>query len=95
MTRPPVAPIAPVTTVTASAAAPSNLQVLSPLREAWRVFSRHKAAMLGLGLLVVIPLVMLFGPGLYGVHPFEIMGAPFTDPLPARKFWLGTPLPGR
>ncbi len=45
-------------------ATPANLQVLSPLREAWRVFSRNKAAMLGLLLLVCITLVMLLGPGL-------------------------------
>ena len=42
--------------------APMAVQVLSPAREAWRVFSRNKAAMLGLGLLVCIVLVMVLGP---------------------------------
>ena len=71
------------------------LKVLSPAREAWRVFSRNKAAMLGFLLLVCIALVMLLGPGLYGVKPFDIMGAPFTEPFTDRKLWLGTDYLGR
>ena len=71
------------------------VKVLSPAREAWRVFSRNKAAMLGLLLLVCIALVMLLGPGLYGVKPFDIMGAPFTEPFTDRKLWLGTDYLGR
>ena len=33
---------------------PMTVDVLSPAREAWRVFRRNKAAMLGLGLLILI-----------------------------------------
>jgi peptide/nickel transport system permease protein len=69
--------------------------VLSPMREAWRVFSRNKAAMLGLVLLSLIVLVMLFGPSLYGVQPFDMRGAPFTEPFTDNSLWLGTDYLGR
>ena len=68
---------------------------LSPAREAWRVFSRNKAATLGLALLSCITLVMLLGPGIYGVAPFSIMGAPFIEPFADPKLWLGTDYLGR
>ena len=76
-------------------AAPMRVQVLSPTREAWRVYRRNKAAMLGLGLLACIMLVMVLGPGIYGVKPFDIMGAPFTEPFTDTKLWLGTDYLGR
>ena len=79
----------------APAAAPLAVVVLSPAREAWRVFRRNKAAMLGLVLLCCITLVMVLGPGLYGVKPFDIMGAPFTEPFTDRALWLGTDYLGR
>ena len=72
-----------------------TVAVLSPTREAWRVFRRNKAAMLGLGLLVLILLVMLVGPGLYGVNPFDIASTPFTEPFTDRRTWLGTDYVGR
>jgi peptide/nickel transport system permease protein len=75
--------------------APLTVTVLSPAREAWRVFSRNKAAMLGLGLLILIMLVMLAGPGLYGVNPFDIAATPFTPPFTDPKVWLGTDYVGR
>ena len=71
------------------------VQVLSPAREAWRVFRGNKAAMLGLVLLCCITVVMVVGPGLYGVKPFEIVGAPFTEPFLQRQLWLGTDYLGR
>lgn len=77
------------------AATPPAAQVLSPTREAWRVFRRNKAAMLGLVLLVCIGLIMVLGPDMYGVKPFEIMGAPFTEPFKDPKLWLGTDYLGR
>jgi peptide/nickel transport system permease protein len=70
-------------------------QVLSPSREAWRVFRGNKAAMLGLVLLCCITLMMVVGPGLYGVKPFEITGAPFTEPFIHPNLWLGTDYLGR
>lgn len=72
-----------------------TVQVLSPTREAWRVFRRNKAAMLGLTLLACIVLVMVVGPGLYGVKPFDIAGAPFTEPFTDTTLWLGTDYLGR
>jgi peptide/nickel transport system permease protein len=78
-----------------TASVPSAVQVLSPAREAWRVFRRNKAAMLGLVLMVVILLVMLLGPALYGVPAFDIMGAPFTEPFTERALFLGTDYLGR
>ena len=78
-----------------SASAPPAVQVLSPAREAWRVFRRNKAALLGLVLLGAILLVMLLGPGLYAVPAFDIRGAPFTEPFTERALWLGTDYLGR
>ena len=80
-----------------SASAPPAVQVLSPAREAWRVFRRNKAALLGLVLLGAILLVMLLGPGLYAVPAFDIRGAPFTEPFTERAtswpacWWAGAP----
>jgi peptide/nickel transport system permease protein len=59
------------------------------------VFRGNKAALLGLVLLSTVVLVMLAGPGLYGVAPFDITGAPFTEPFTDRKVWLGTDYLGR
>eukprot|EP01034_Spumella_vulgaris_P027875 gene27875-34657_t len=47
--------------------------VLSPWREAWRVFRGNKAAMLGLVSLILIMLIMLVGPAWYAVDPFGIL----------------------
>lgn len=84
-----------MTNTSPTTAPAATVQVLSPSREAWRVFSRNKAAMLGLGLLLAVVTTMLFGPGLYGVKPFEIVGAPFTPPFQDPKLWLGTDYLGR
>lgn len=72
-----------------------TVEALSPWLEAWRVFRSNKAAMLGLVILVVIVLTMSFGPSLYGVAPFDIAGAPFTEPFTDRSVWLGTDYLGR
>lgn len=71
------------------------IEVLSPSREAWRVFCRNKAAILGLVILTVVILTMIIGPGLYGVDAFDIAGAPFTPPFEQRETWLGTDYLGR
>lgn len=78
-----------------AAAAPAAPEALSPWREAWRVFRSNKAALLGLVLLSVVVLTMVVGPGLYGVAPFDITGAPFTPPFTERNVWLGTDYLGR
>ena len=75
--------------------APPSIEALSPWREAWRVFRSNKAALLGLALLSVVVVTMLVGPDLYGVAPFDITAAPFTEPFTDRTVWLGTDYLGR
>ncbi|MFO1330173.1 MAG: ABC transporter permease [Rubrivivax sp.] len=72
-----------------------STEALSPWREAWRVFASNKAALLGLALLAAVVMMMLAGPGLYGVAAFDIAGAPFTPPFTDRNLWLGTDYLGR
>lgn len=72
-----------------------STEALSPWREAWRVFSSNKAALLGLAMLVAVVAMMVAGPGLYGVQSFDIAGAPFTPPFTDPKLWLGTDYLGR
>jgi len=82
--------------VSSSSPSPTpTVEALSPWLEAWRVFRSNKAAMLGLVILVVIVLTMSFGPSLYGVAPFDIAGAPFTEPFTDGNVWLGTDYLGR
>ena len=70
-------------------------EVLSPSREAWRVFKRNKAAILGLVLLGLVIAAMLFGPALYPIDPFEIRGMPLTEPFVNADVPLGTDYLGR
>ncbi|MFM8766338.1 MAG: ABC transporter permease [Rubrivivax sp.] len=72
-----------------------TVEALSPWHEAWRVFRSNKAAMLGLAILLTLVGVMLVGPSAYGVEPFDIAGAPFTEPFTDRTVWLGTDYLGR
>lgn len=72
-----------------------STQALSPWREAWRVFSANKAALLGLAMLSVVVATMVAGPGLYGVDSFDIAAAPFTPPFTEASVWLGTDYLGR
>ena len=67
-----------------SAAVKPGIEARSPWREAGRVFFGNKAAMVGLLLL-----------SLYGVAPFDIVAAPFTEPFTDRAVWLGTDYLGR
>ncbi|MFM1991044.1 MAG: hypothetical protein RJA99_4001 [Pseudomonadota bacterium] len=83
----------PVTSPPASAAAP--VDVLSPSREAWRVFRRNKAAMVGLALLGTVIALMALGPLLWPVAPFEIVGRPFTPPFEEGTLPLGSDYLGR
>ncbi|MFZ4759527.1 MAG: ABC transporter permease, partial [Burkholderiaceae bacterium] len=75
--------------------APQPVDVLSPSREAWRVFRRNKAAMFGLMLLAGVIFVVLLGPVLYPVPPFDIVGAPFTGPFETATLPLGSDYLGR
>lgn len=68
---------------------------LSPSKEAWRVFRANKAALLGLTLLLALIVTMAIGPGVYGVAPFDMVGAPFTPPFEDPKLPLGSDYLGR
>lgn len=59
------------------------------------MFRSNKAAMLGLAILLTLVGVMVVGPSAYGVEPFDIAGAPFTEPFTDRSVWLGTDYLGR
>jgi peptide/nickel transport system permease protein len=65
-----------------------------PWREAWTVFVRNRAAVVGLAVLTLIAALVAIGPLLYPVDPFDIVGAPFTPPGDADA-WLGTDHLGR
>lgn len=52
----------------------------SPWLEAWTVFRRNRAALIGLGLLGLIALMLTIGPLVYPVDPFDIVGSPMTRP---------------
>ena len=66
-----------------------------PWREAWSVFRRNKAALLGLVVLVVIVIGAVAGPWLYPVDPFDIIGAPKTAPGTDADAPFGTDYLGR
>lgn len=61
--------------------------------EAWRMFAANRSALLGLVLWVMIAFLTAFGPLLYQVDPFEMMGAPLSPP--DSEFWMGTDYLGR
>lgn len=67
----------------------------SPWREAWRMYCHNRAALLGLGLLLIIMTVSFLGPWVYPVDPFEIVWAPFTAPGQVASLPLGTDHVGR
>ncbi len=52
----------------------------SPWAEAWGVFKQNKAALIGLGLLVLLTLLVVAGPYVYRVDPFEIVQSPHMPP---------------
>ena len=66
----------------------------SPWREAWTVFLRNRAAVLGLAILLLMALVVVFGPMIYPVDPFDLVGAPMSPPG-TEDAWLGTDYLGR
>lgn len=51
-----------------------------PWREAWTVFLRNRAAVLGLAILALMALLVAFGPIIYPVDPFDLVGAPMSPP---------------
>jgi peptide/nickel transport system permease protein len=65
----------------------------SSLAKMWRRHFKNKAGVLGLILLLLVLLTAIFGPMLYSVNPFELLGRKFTPP--GEKFFLGTDYLGR
>ncbi len=65
----------------------------SPLVAALRQFMRSPSGVAGAALLVIIVLGTVFGPSLYSIDPFDIVGLPFSPP--DADAWLGTDYLGR
>ena len=65
-----------------------------PWSEAWREYRRNPAAIAGLVVVAAIALMVLVGPHVYPVDPFDIAGAPLTPPLDSVNP-LGTDVLGR
>ncbi|MEX0694774.1 MAG: ABC transporter permease [Rhodospirillales bacterium] len=59
----------------------------------WFRFRRNRAATVGVVVLFAIILMAMFGPLIYAIDPFEMVGRPFT--LPLDRFPLGTDVAGR
>ena len=70
-------------------------EAISPLREAWIVYRRDRAAMFGAVLLLLIVCFVLYGSFFYGGDPYEIVWAPQTPPGTEAIVPLGTDYLGR
>ncbi len=66
-----------------------------PFTEAWEMFRRNHAALVALILLVLIGIMAIIGPSLYGRDPYDMVWAPFTRPFENWDFILGTDYLGR
>ena len=66
--------------VRSDAAAPIPRPASNPGLAALRLFLRNPSGLLGLAILIGLLFAALAGPRLYGVDPFEIVGAPFQPP---------------
>lgn len=56
-------------------------------------FARHRAALVGMAILLMVVLIALVGPIFYPRNPFELVGQPFLEPF--GRFLLGTDSLGR
>ncbi|MBM3597447.1 MAG: ABC transporter permease [Alphaproteobacteria bacterium] len=70
-----------------------TVQVASGVVSLWHRFRRNRAAVLGLAIMALIVLAAAFGPLLYPVDPFDMLGRPST--VPSQRFPLGTDVSGR
>lgn len=66
---------------------------MSAIADLWRRYRRNVAAVIGLVFLVLIVAVAAFGPLLYPVDPYDMIGRPSQPPSGA--FPLGTDVSGR
>ena len=68
-----------------------SVQVERPVREAWRMFIRNRAAVVGLIILGTIIAMSLVGPTIYPSDPFDIVWTP-QSPFTAKR---SRPIPTR
>lgn len=66
---------------------------MSGAAEFWRRFSRNRAAVGGLVVLVVVIMAAVAGPVFYPVDPFDMIGRPSVPP--SARYPLGTDVSGR
>lgn len=66
---------------------------MKALRSFWRRYRGNRAAVGGAVVLAFVALIALFGPLLYPVDPFDMVGRPFSPPF--GRFPLGTDVAGR
>ena len=69
-------------------------EAANPRRDAWRLFRRNKAAMLGLGWALLLVFIALFGPLIQRYDPKKIDIASALQG-PSRKHWMGADILGR
>ena len=67
----------------------------SPAGEAWRMFRKNIPAMFGLGLMIAILGMTLYGTFVFTGDPYEIVWAPHEPPGVTPEFPLGTDYLGR
>lgn len=60
-----------------------------------KTLAHNKVAMAGLIVLVLLTLVAVFGPYLYGVSPWKMVQRPFLPPFENSQYLLGTDTLGR
>jgi peptide/nickel transport system permease protein len=59
----------------------------------WRKFRRNRPAVVALVILIAVLLIAAFGPMVYLVDPFDMVGRPSAPP--SQRFLLGTDVSGR
>lgn len=72
----------------------TQVEAISPARQAWRRFRRHPLAMLGLILFGVV-LVLSLGAPLIERYPYEALNLRDKFQAPSTAHWLGTDRVGR
>jgi len=63
------------------------------MKDFWRRFLRRRSTAIGLGILIVVTAVALFGPSLFSQGPFVMVAKPFIPP--SDDYLLGTDMLGR
>lgn len=71
-----------------------SLQAASPSRRAWQRFRRHRLAMLGLGVFVLLVFMAVAAPLISPYDPYSLSAREIKKP-PSARHWLGTDTAGR